>query len=314
MTVQLVTVGTVEGVEVGRPPVGGVVWDRGSLLHLRGAEVDWQVPVDRAPPLAVAGRRLYAGIEDWLVCFDVRTGTEAWAEDCGAPVTALDAHADGVDLVAGDQALFFGPRGEPGAASAVGRTGGHLRRVGALRYVGAEGGIWRIAPGERPTLLYACTCTALHVRNGALQALAEGPTGTVVVEDDGVAMVWPFVEARAHLVEPWGHTEWAVAPRAGANGLWVVDRRVQTRWQARLPGRTLAMAVVGSAVAVAVDDGGPALALIHRDVSQPLLLAIEGALQLESAEREAPRLHAEGPLLYLTHAGRTVIFHVRESD
>ncbi|MES2639161.1 MAG: hypothetical protein V4850_06745 [Myxococcota bacterium] len=313
MAVELVTVGTVEGVEVHRAPVGGVVWDRGMLHHLAGAEVDWQMPVEEAPPLALAGRRLYAGLGDWLVCLDVRTGAEVWAEDCGAPVTALDAHPDGVDVLAGEQALLFDPRGAQGAAAAVGRVGSLLRRVGALRYVGAEGGIWRLAPGERPALLFACTCDALHVRDGALQALVQGPNGTVLVEDDGMPMVWPFVEAGAHHTAPWGRTDWAVTPRGGVNGLWVVDRRVQTRWQVPLPGKTRALAVVGSAIAVALDDGGPALALIHRDVSKPLLLALGSALDGAPSGTAPLGLHADGPLLYLTHEGRTVILHVRET-
>lgn len=307
MPVELVTVGTVEGVEVHRAPIGGVVWDRGALRHLQGAEVDWQLPVDEPPPLAVAGRRLYVGLDDWLVCMDVRSGVEVWAEDCGARVTALHAHTDGVDVLAGDKALFFDPRGTSPSTDTVARNGTLLCRVGALRYVAAPGGIWRLAPGKRPTLLYGCTCTALHVRDGALQAVAEGPTGTVLVEDDGVAMVWSFFEAGAHHVAPRGAAEWAVAPRAGANGVWVVDRRGETRWRVPLPGRALALAVVGSTVAVAVDDGTPALALIHRDVSLPLLLALDDA-SLPLA------LHSDGPLLYLTQEGRTLILLVREAD
>lgn len=308
MAVELVTVGTVEGVEVHRAPVGGVVWHRGQLHHLDGADVDWQVPVDREPSMALAGRRLYVGMDEWLVCFDVRTGAEVWAEDCGAPVTGVDAHGDGVDVFAGSRVLTFDPRGGAGVEVALGAAGSLLRRVGGLRYVGAEGGIWRIAPGERPTLLFACTCTALHLRDGALQAVAQGPTGTVIVEDDGLAMVWPFVEAGAHHVAPWGGREWAVVPRTGTNGLWVVDRRVQTRWHVPLPGRSLALAVAGSTVAVALEDGGPALAVIHPHVSTPLLLALDGT------PGGAPALHADGPLLYLTQEGRTVILLVRESD
>jgi len=116
-------------------------------------------------------------------------------------------------------------------------------------------------------------------------------------------MVWPFPDATTHLVAPWGRDEWAITPLKGRGGLWVVDRRVLTRWQVPLPGCLLALAVAGAAVAVAVEDGGHALALIHPDVSTPLLLAIDGV----------DTLHAEGPRLNLTHGGRTVIFHVRDT-
>ena len=303
MPVALVQLGALEGVQVHRPPVGGVVWDRGALLRLDGTEVAWRMPLPEAPVLALAGRRLYVGTDGWVVCFDVRSGDEVWAADCGAPILALDAHVSGVDVLAGARVLAFDPRGEAGPVAPVAPGATQLRRVGAKRYIAAPTGVYRLVAGEKPALLYACRCHGLYERDGALQALVEGPPGTVLVEDDGLAMVWPFADAAAHLVAPWGRAEWAVAPLEGRGGLWVVDRRVQTRWQVPLAGRPLALAVVGPAIAVAVEDGGPALAVIHPDVSTPLLLAIDGV----------DTLHGDGPRLYLTHAGRTVIFLVRET-
>ncbi len=309
MPLELVTVGTLRGVEVHRPPVGGAVWDNGALLHLRGAEIDWQLPVEHAPPLAVAGRRLYMGLQDWIVCLDVRTGVEVWAADCGERVVALDAHLDGVDVLAGKRLCAFDPRGVPGDITDLPGPGHRIRRIAARRYVTSKAGIWRVSPGERPTLHYACACDELYVRDGALQAIAQGPTGTVLVEDDCLAMVWPFVDAASHHVAAWGRTDWVVAPRAGTNGLWWVDRRVQTLRQVALPGRTIAVAVVGATAAVLVDDAGPVLGLIHPFVSTPLLLELE-----RTPASMFPGLQSEGPLLFLSDLGYTSIFHVRESS
>jgi hypothetical protein len=303
MPVALVQLGALEGVQVHHAPVGGVIWDRGALLRLDDAEVTWRMPVADPPVLALAGRRLYVGTEGWVLCYDVRFGDEAWAVDCGAPIVALDAHPGGVDVLAGARVLAFDPRGEAGPIVSVDPGAMHLRRVGAKRYIATPAGVYRLVAEERPALLYACRARALHVREGGLHALVEGPPGTVLAEDDGLAMVWPFPDATTHLLAPWGRDEWAITPLTGRGGLWVVDRRVLTRWQVPLPGRLLALAVAGAAVAVAVEDGGHALALIHPDVSTPLLLAIDGV----------DTLHAEGPRLNLTHAGRTVIFHVRDT-
>lgn len=303
MSVELVALGTVQGVEVHHPPVGGVVRDRNSLLRLEGADVAWRMPVDGAPPFAVSGRRLYVGFGEWLVCLDAKTGAEVWGEECAGLVAALHAHPGGVDALVGPRVLAFDPRGVAGPPVAMGRTGSTLLRVGAIRYVGADDGIWRLVPGERPALLYACASPTLYDRDGAFRALAVGPPGTVLVEDDGMPLVWPFADAEAHLIAPWGLAEWAVVPREGRGGLWVVDHRVQTRWKVPLPGRATALAVADTAVAVALDDRGPVLAVIHRDVAEPLLLAIDGA----------DALHARGDHLFLTHAGSTMIFVVREA-
>ncbi|MDP2317543.1 MAG: hypothetical protein Q8P41_31955 [Pseudomonadota bacterium] len=303
MSVELLSLGTVEGLEVRAAPLGGVVWDRGALVRLDGGDLDWRLAFDEPHALARHGRRLYAGIGEWLVCLDARTGGAVWSVDCGAPVSALDAHAEGVDALAADQLVSLDPRGAVVSSVSVGRRGGLLRRVGGIRYVAAEDGIWRIPPGERAALLYACVCHGLYDRAGRLHALGEGAPGTVLIEDDGLAMVWPFADAASHLIAPWGKAEWAVAPRAGRGGLWVVDRRVQTRWQVALPGRASALAVAGNAVALLLDDGGPVLAVVHRDAPQPLLLGID----------RADALHAEGDHLYLTHEDRTSILLVRET-
>ena len=114
MSVELVAAGTVQGVEVHHAPVGGVVLDRGALVRLDGAEVAWRRLVDGAPPFDVSGRRLYAGVGEWLVCLDARTGAEVWAEDCGARVTALHAHPSGVNVLAGPEVLAFDATGVPG--------------------------------------------------------------------------------------------------------------------------------------------------------------------------------------------------------
>lgn len=303
MAVDLLSLGTLDGVEVRSAPVGGVVWAGGRLLHLDGATVDWELALERAPLLAAARRRLYVGSDEWVACVDARTGAEVWAEACGADVTALIAHADGVEALAGGRLHRFDAFGRPGDGVYVGREAAHLCRGGADRYVGAPDGIWRIASGERPALLYGCRVHTLVERAGAMQAVVDGPSGTVIVEDDGVPLVWPFPDAATHTMAPWGATEWAVAPLTGRGGVWVVGGRVQIRWQVPLPGVARGLAVAGRAVAVALDDGAPALALIHPDVSTPLLLAVD----------RVEAIHADGGRLYLTHAGRTAIFHMRET-
>ena len=163
--------------------------------------------------------QLYVGTEGWVLCYDVRSGDEAWAVDCGAQIVALDAHPGGVDVLAGARVLAFDPRGEAGPIVSVDPGEMHLRRVGAKRYIATPAAVYRLVAEERPALLYACRAHALHVREGGLQALVEGPPGTVLVEDDGLAMVWPFPDATTHLVAPWGRNEWAITPLTGRGGV-----------------------------------------------------------------------------------------------
>ncbi len=303
MAVELFALGTVDGVAVRAAPVRGVVWDRGALVRLDEGEVAWDLPAERPPLLAAAGRRLYVAADEWLACVDLRSGAEVWAVELGAPPTALEARAEGVTVAAEGGLTSYDPHGRLLSLVPVEGPCRAIRSVGAGRYVATPRGIYRLLPNERPAMLYACAPSALHDRDGALQALAQGPGGTVLVEDEGLPLVWRFPDAEGHHLAPWGRVEWAVAPRSGRGGVWVVDRRIQTRWQVPLPGVALGLAVVGRSVAVLVDDDGPVLALTHPDVSRPLLLALDGG--------EA--LHGEGSTLYVRNGGGTTMFRIREA-
>jgi hypothetical protein len=303
MPLDLVALGLVEGVEVLAAPVAGVVWDRGTLLRLDAQGVAWSVPLAPAPALAVYGRRLYVGWGARLACLDLHTGGAAWDEPLAAEVRALAAHPDGVDVLTDDGVELWGAHGDHGDRVSSGRPGTALRRVGHVRYVSAADGVWRLTPGERPVLLYGCASPALFERAGTLHALADGPGGTVLVEDAGVPLVWPFPKAASHFVAPWGAAEWAVAPRVGRGGIWVIDRRLQTRWKVPLPGAARALAVAGRAVVAVVDDGGTALAIAVEELAAPLLLAIA----------DAQGVAADGDRIYVTQTRRTTMYQLRES-
>lgn len=302
MSLTVATLGTLDGVEVRSCPVAGVFHDRGALVRVQDGRVAWSLALSAPPLLAAHGRRLYAAVGDTLACIDLRTGAPVWSNEVGA-IRALDAHPDGVDTCVDTSVVSYDVYGGPMAPAPLRHAPRHIRRVGPFRYAATDDTLWKLAPGAAPTQLLATRTLALHDRDGALQALADGIAGTVLVEDDGVPLVWPFPAADRHWLAPWGRAEWAVVPREGRGGVWVVDRRVQTRWHVPLPGRALGVAVAGRAVAVLLDDGGPVLALTHPDVSAPLLLALDAPATL----------HGDGETLYLTHEGHTAVYLVREA-
>lgn len=297
----LIALEPVEGVEVHAAPVAGVVWDRGTLLRFADGVVTWSLPLDVSPRLMAFGRRLYVAFDDLLACLDLLTGSRVWMVETGGPVAAMAAHANGVDVLVGAGLLGFDGAGAAGPVLRLPAACGFLTRGRLGVYVGGTEGVWRV--DARAARVSVLSCAALYTRDEGVQALVDGGEGTLLVEDEGLPLVWSFPERARHLLAPYGRSDWAVAPREGRGGVWIVDRRVHTRWHVPLPGLARALAVVGSAVAVLVDDGDAALALTHRDVSSPLLLAASGA----------EGLHAEGDLIYLTFKERTALFRVREA-
>jgi hypothetical protein len=302
VALELIAAGTLDGVALARAPVAGVVWHAGTLLRVDEGRVIWALPADPPDALAVDGRRLYLAFGASLGCVDLLTGALVWTQDLRAAARALAARPDGVDVVTEDGVLPFDRFGRPGDRFGEGLQIHAVRAVGAMRYVGGPAGVWRLAPDARPVLLTTQPCLSLHVRGGALQALTHGDAGTALLEDAGLPLVWSFPDAPAHWLEPWGDADWAVVPRGGPAGAWVVDRRLRPRWRVRMPGTTTGAAVAGRAVAVLLEDEGSVLALAHPAAPDPVLLAVD----------PHATLYGDGDCLYLSHPGRTDVLLVRE--
>lgn len=303
MTIALVATEPIEGLVLPRAPVGGVVWVDGALLGLHEGRVAWSRALDAEPRIAASGRRAYVAFDGVLACLDGRTGADVWAEPLDGPVGALAAHRDGALVAVGGTVRGFATDGAPGASVDVGALVEHLALTPTARYAGGPGGVWRLGADARVTRLTGRPCIGVSAREGGVQALVGGPEGTALLEDGGLPLAWSFPEAERHLLAPYGAAEWAIAPREGAGGVWVVDRSVHARWQVPLPGRAHALEVLGASVAVLLEDDGAVLALTHPDVSAPLLLAVPGAVELFAADGT----------LYLPGGGRTRVYRLREA-
>jgi outer membrane protein assembly factor BamB len=303
MPIELVAVESIEGLVLPCAPVGGVVWTAGALLGLRDGRVAWSRALGVPPRLAASGRRAYVAHEDVLSCLDTRTGAEVWSEPLDARADALAAHRDGVLVAMGSDVRGFAPDGRAEGRVEVGFPVAELVVSATARYAGGAQGVWKIEPGARVTRLTSRPCIRLSLREEGIQALVGGTEGTALLEDGGLPLAWSFPDADRHLLAPYGPGEWAVAPRDGATGVWVVDRSVHPRWRLPLPGRAHALTVLGPTVAVLLEDDGAVLALTHPDVSSPLLLAVPGALDLFAADGA----------LYLPGGGLTRVYRLRES-
>lgn len=302
MSLRLTTKPTIEGLELRGPIIGGVTWVDGVLVGLAEGEVVWARGLDRAPRVAAAGRRVYLAADGIVACIDARTGTELWGVELPAPVAALAAHSDGVDVAAGDRIRGFAPDGTPTGEQGGVDASSALLTLPAARYAAGPGGVWRLDGRPRPTCLTTHACVGMYARDGRFQAIVDGGEGTLLLEDEGLPLLWPFPERGGHLVAPYDRAEWAVAPLRGPSGVWVVDRQVRTRWHVPLAGAVRALEVVGVAVLALVEDEGPVLALIHPDVSAPLLLAAPGADSLC-----VDRTH-----VLLAGGGATRVYQLRE--
>ena len=299
---ELVARGSLEGVTLGTRPIAGVVWHDGHLLRLVGGTLAWSRRAPASPVLAADGRRLYVALGAWLACLDLRTGADVWAVDLPAPADALAARPGGVDVAVGSAILRLDQYGRIEEQVSLGVHISLVQEAGGALYAGGVSGVWRVDPGGRPAQLTAQPCVALFERGGALVGLTDGPGGTALLEDGGVPLVWSFPDAAGHWIIPWGAHDWAVVPRAGQAGVWVVDRRMRARWRTPLPGVARGVAVAGRAVAVLLDDDGLAIAITHPDAPAPILLVV-GA---------DAHLFGDGELLYLSHRGRTDVLLVRE--